>query len=75
LTDTSADATTRQESIGGRRVGAASGETLAVENPANGRVIANVPKSGFKGSGWGKDQSAYALEDYSVIKHVMAKVS
>jgi len=56
-------------------VGAASGETLAVENPANGRVIANVPKSGFKGSGWGKDQSAYALEDYSVIKHVMAKVS
>jgi len=46
LTDTLADVTTRQQFIGGWWVDAASGETLAVENPANGRVIANVPKSG-----------------------------
>ncbi len=31
--------------IGGRQVPAAGGETLAVENPANGRIVANVPSS------------------------------
>jgi acyl-CoA reductase-like NAD-dependent aldehyde dehydrogenase len=27
---------------------------------------------GFKQSGYGKDLSPYALEDYTVVKHVMA---
>ncbi|MFZ5855071.1 MAG: gamma-aminobutyraldehyde dehydrogenase [Chloroflexota bacterium] len=38
--------TTYLQFIGGQRVGAASGETIAVENPANGQVIAHVPSSG-----------------------------
>ena len=38
-------------------------------------LVSEMPHGGFKESGWGKDQSAYALEDYSIIKHVMAKIS
>ena len=38
-------------------------------------LVSEMPHGGFKESGWGKDQSAYALEDYSVVKHVMAKIS
>ena len=35
-------------------------------------VIANeMPWGGFKGSGYGRDLSAYALEDFSRTKHVM----
>lgn len=35
-------------------------------------VLANdVPWGGFKGSGYGRDLSLYALEDYSRTKHVM----
>ncbi|GAA3826574.1 aminobutyraldehyde dehydrogenase [Streptomyces phyllanthi] len=35
-------------------------------------VIANeVPWGGFKGSGYGRDLSLYALDDYSRTKHVM----
>jgi betaine-aldehyde dehydrogenase len=37
---------TLKQFIGGEFVDAASGETLAVENPANGKVVARVPKSG-----------------------------
>lgn len=34
-------------------------------------VIANeVPWGGFKGSGYGRDLSAYALQDFSRTKHV-----
>ena len=33
-----------------------------------------MPDSGFKQSGYGKDLSVYALEDYTQIKHVMAKL-
>ncbi len=29
---------------------------------------------GLKQSGYGKDMSVYALEDYSVVRHVMAKL-
>ena len=36
---------TKQQLIGGRWVDSASGETIEVENPANGQVIARVPKS------------------------------
>ena len=28
----------------------------------------------FKESGYGKDQSMYAIEDYTVVKHVMLKI-
>ena len=35
-------------------------------------VIANeMPWGGFKGSGYGRDLSIYALEDFSRTKHVM----
>ena len=35
-------------------------------------VLANeVPWGGFKGSGYGRDLSLYALEDFSRTKHVM----
>jgi len=33
-----------------------------------------VPHGGYKQSGYGKDLSAYSLEDYTNIKHVMAKI-
>jgi 1-pyrroline dehydrogenase len=36
--------------------------------------VSEMPHGGFKQSGYGKDMSAYALEDYTVIKHVMAKL-
>ena len=29
---------------------------------------------GFKRSGYGKDLSVYALEDYTVVRHVMVKL-
>ncbi|WP_331457966.1 aldehyde dehydrogenase family protein [Rhodococcus opacus] len=35
-------------------------------------VLANeVPWGGFKGSGYGRDLSIYALDDYSRTKHIM----
>jgi aminobutyraldehyde dehydrogenase len=32
-----------------------------------------MPHGGLKQSGYGKDMSIYSLEDYSVVRHVMAK--
>jgi aminobutyraldehyde dehydrogenase len=38
-------------------------------------MLANeMPHGGLKQSGYGKDLSLYALEDYSVVRHVMAKL-
>jgi 1-pyrroline dehydrogenase len=37
-------------------------------------LVAEMPHGGFKQSGYGKDMSMYALEDYTVVKHVMAKL-
>ena len=37
-------------------------------------LVSEMPHGGFKQSGWGKDQSAYALEDYTIVKHVMANI-
>jgi aminobutyraldehyde dehydrogenase len=38
-------------------------------------VVENLrPHGGFKQSGYGKDLSMYAIEDYTVVKHVMAKL-
>jgi aminobutyraldehyde dehydrogenase len=33
-----------------------------------------MPHGGLKASGYGKDMSVYALEDYTVVRHVMAKL-
>ncbi|WP_433526309.1 aminobutyraldehyde dehydrogenase [Nocardia pseudovaccinii] len=37
-------------------------------------LIAEMPHGGFKSSGHGKDLSMYGLEDYTRVKHVMAKI-
>ena len=34
-------------------------------------VVAEMPHGGFKGSGYGKDLSAYGFEEYTRVKHVM----
>jgi betaine-aldehyde dehydrogenase len=34
-------------------------------------IISEMPHGGYKASGFGKDMSAYSLEDYTNIKHVM----
>ncbi|HTU86469.1 MAG TPA: gamma-aminobutyraldehyde dehydrogenase [Solirubrobacteraceae bacterium] len=38
-------------------------------------LASEMPHGGFKQSGYGKDLSMYALEDYTEIKHVMASLS
>jgi 1-pyrroline dehydrogenase len=37
-------------------------------------LVSEMPHGGFKQSGYGKDLSPYSLEDYTQIKHVMAKI-
>src|SRR5262245_53268596 len=37
-------------------------------------LVSEMPHGGYKRSGYGKDLSAYSLEDYTQIKHVMAKL-
>ena len=37
-------------------------------------LVSEMPHGGYKGSGYGKDLSMYSLEDYTQIKHVMAKL-
>ena len=37
-------------------------------------LVSEMPHGGYKQSGYGKDLSAYSLEDYTQIKHVMAKL-
>jgi 1-pyrroline dehydrogenase len=37
-------------------------------------LASEMPHGGFKQSGWGKDQSAYAVEDYTIVKHVMINI-
>lgn len=36
--------------------------------------VSEMPHGGFKRSGYGKDLSIYALEDYTVVRHVMVKL-
>jgi aminobutyraldehyde dehydrogenase len=36
-------------------------------------LVNEMPHGGLKSSGYGKDLSSYALEDYTVVRHVMAK--
>jgi aminobutyraldehyde dehydrogenase len=37
-------------------------------------LVSEMPHGGFKRSGYGKDLSVYALEDYSIPRHVMVKL-
>ena len=37
-------------------------------------LVAEMPHGGFKKSGYGKDLSMYALEDYTRVKHVMTSL-
>jgi 1-pyrroline dehydrogenase len=37
-------------------------------------LVSEMPHGGFKESGYGKDQSQYAIDDYTVVKHVMLKI-
>ena len=36
-------------------------------------LVNEMPHGGLKQSGYGKDLSTYALDDYSVVRHVMVK--
>jgi acyl-CoA reductase-like NAD-dependent aldehyde dehydrogenase len=33
-----------------------------------------MPHGGYKQSGYGKDLSPYSIEDYTVVKHVLARI-
>jgi betaine-aldehyde dehydrogenase len=37
-------------------------------------LVSEMPHGGFKQSGYGKDLSMYGVEDYTVVKHVMANI-
>jgi 1-pyrroline dehydrogenase len=37
-------------------------------------LVSEMPHGGYKESGYGKDLSVYSLEDYTQLKHVMAKL-
>jgi betaine-aldehyde dehydrogenase len=37
-------------------------------------LVSEMPHGGFKESGYGKDLSIYSLEDYTIVKHVMASL-
>jgi aminobutyraldehyde dehydrogenase len=37
-------------------------------------LVSEMPHGGLKRSGYGKDLSTYALEDYTVVRHVMVKL-
>jgi betaine-aldehyde dehydrogenase len=38
-------------------------------------LVSEMPHGGYKQSGYGKDLSMYALEDYTEVKHVMVSLS
>ncbi len=38
-------------------------------------LVSEMPHGGFKESGYGKDLSIYGVEDYTVVKHVMANIA
>jgi aminobutyraldehyde dehydrogenase len=37
-------------------------------------TVSEMPHGGFKRSGYGKDLSVYAFEDYTVVRHIMVKL-
>ncbi|HET6380325.1 MAG TPA: gamma-aminobutyraldehyde dehydrogenase [candidate division Zixibacteria bacterium] len=38
-------------------------------------IASEMPHGGFGQSGYGKDMSLYSIEDYTIVKHVMAKIA
>jgi 1-pyrroline dehydrogenase len=40
----------------------------------HGTLVSEMPHGGFKNSGYGKDMSGYALDDYTDAKHVMVRL-
>ncbi len=38
-------------------------------------IASEMPHGGFGRSGYGKDMSAYSIEDYTIVKHVMVKTA
>ena len=40
----------------------------------HGTGASEMPHGGFKQSGYGKDKSMYAVEEYTNVKHVMASL-
>jgi betaine-aldehyde dehydrogenase len=38
-------------------------------------IVSEMPHGGVKHSGFGKDMSTYALEDFTTVRHVMADIS
>ena len=57
--------------------GAAERTDVSRERPSVERAIplvSEMPHGGFKESGYGKDMSMYSVEEYTVVKHVMAKI-
>jgi acyl-CoA reductase-like NAD-dependent aldehyde dehydrogenase len=37
-------------------------------------MASEMPHGGYKQSGYGKDLSAYSVEDYTEVKHVMVNL-
>jgi 1-pyrroline dehydrogenase len=66
VTDTLDRVKTYQQFIGGQWVDSASGETLAVENPADGTVVAHVPASGKADVDRAVDAAEAAFETWSL---------
>jgi 1-pyrroline dehydrogenase len=66
VTDTLDRVKTYQQFIGGQWVDSASGETLAVENPADGTVVAHVPASGEADVDRAVDAAEAAFETWSL---------
>jgi 1-pyrroline dehydrogenase len=64
VTDTLERVRTYQQFIGGDFVDSASGETIDVENPANGQVIAKVPGSGAEDVDRAVNAAANAFETW-----------
>jgi 1-pyrroline dehydrogenase len=64
VTDILEQVRTFQQFIGGEWVDSASGETLEVENPANGEVIARVPRSGEEDVDRAVNAAARAFETW-----------
>ena len=38
-------------------------------------IVSEMPHGGFRQSGYGKDMSQYALDEYSLVKHVMLDIT
>jgi 1-pyrroline dehydrogenase len=64
VTETLERTRTFQQFVGGSFVDSASGETLDVENPANGQVIARVPASGDEDVDRAVNAAAQAFESW-----------